>query len=80
MRRNCEPDDIISLFTQCITDRANPYFDKHYSQRLKFTDDAVIFSDTIAGLQSSHIYLEMFCTKWNLNVNIDKTKIVILRK
>ena len=31
--RNCEPDDIISLFTQFITDRANPYFEKHYSQR-----------------------------------------------
>ena len=22
----------------------------------------------------------MFCTKWNLNVNIDKTKIVVFRK
>ena len=31
--RNCEPDDIISLFTQFITDRANPYFEKHYLQR-----------------------------------------------
>ena len=31
--RNCEPDDIISLFTQFITDRANSYFEKHYSQR-----------------------------------------------
>ena len=31
--RNCEPDDIISLFSQFITDRANPYFEKHYSQR-----------------------------------------------
>ena len=47
---------------------------------LMFADDAVIFSDTIDGLQSSLNYLEMFCTKWNLNVNIDKTKIVVLRK
>ena len=31
--RKCEPDDIISLFSQFITDRANPYFEKHYSQR-----------------------------------------------
>ena len=47
---------------------------------LMFADDAVIFSDTIDGLQSSLNYLEMFCTKWNLNVNIDKTKIVVFRK
>ena len=26
--RNCEPDDIVSSFTQFITDRANPYFEK----------------------------------------------------
>ena len=31
--RNCEPGDIISLFPQFITDRANSYFEKHYSQR-----------------------------------------------
>ena len=47
---------------------------------LMFADDAVIFSDTIDGLQSSLNYLEMFCSKWNLNVNIDKTKIVVFRK
>ena len=41
-----------------------------------FADDAVILSDSIEGLQSSLNYLEMFCIKWNLTVNIDKTKIV----
>ena len=46
---------------------------------LMFADD-VIFSDTIEDLQSSLKYLEMFCTKWNLNVNIDKTKLVVFRK
>ena len=45
-----------------------------------FVDDAVILSDTIEGLQSSLNYLEMFCTKWNLDVNIGKTKIVVFRK
>ena len=47
---------------------------------LMFADDAVILSDTIEGLQSSLNYLEMFCTKWNLDVNIGKTKIVVFRK
>ena len=47
---------------------------------LLFADDAVIFSDTVEGLQSSLTYLEMFCNKWDLTVNIDKTKIVVFRK
>ena len=40
----------------------------------------LFFSDTIEGLQSFLNYLEMFGTKWNLNVNIDKTKIFVFRK
>ena len=47
---------------------------------LLFADDAVILSDSIQGLQSSLNYLEMYCNKWNLSVNIDKTKIVVFRK
>ena len=47
---------------------------------LLFADDAVILSDSIQGLQSSLDYLEMYCNKWNLSVNIDKTKIVVFRK
>ena len=27
---NCEPDDIVSCFTQFLTDRANPYFQKRH--------------------------------------------------
>ena len=33
MSRNCKPDDIVSSFSQFITDRANPYFEKHSSER-----------------------------------------------
>ena len=46
---------------------------------LMFADDAVIFSDSIDGLQSSLNNLESYCLKWNLNVNVDKTKIVVFR-
>ena len=35
-----------------------------------FADDAVILSDSIEGLQSLLNYLDMFCIKWNLTVNI----------
>ena len=47
---------------------------------LLFADDALFFSDTVEGLQSSLTYLEMYCNKWDLTVNIDKTKIVVFRK
>ena len=33
MSRNCKPDDIVLSFSQFITDRANPYFEKHSSER-----------------------------------------------
>ena len=43
---------------------------------LMFADDAVIFSNSVDGLQSSLNNLESYCLKWNLKVNVDKTKIV----
>ena len=47
---------------------------------LLFVDDAVIFSETPEGLQKSLDNFEIYCQKWNLTVNVDKTKIVVFRK
>ena len=47
---------------------------------LLFADDAVLFSDTREGLQNSLRSLENYCNKWNLTVNVEKTKIVVFRK
>lgn len=47
---------------------------------LLFADDAVIFSETVEGLQTSLDSLESYCKKWNLQVNINKTKIMVFRK
>lgn len=47
---------------------------------LLFADDAVIFSDTPEGLQASLNNLETYCIKWNLHVNIGKTKVMVFRK
>ena len=47
---------------------------------LLFADDAVIFSETPEGLQKSIENFEIYCQKWNLTVNVDKTKIVVFRK
>ena len=47
---------------------------------LLFADDAVIFSETREGLQKSLDNFEIYCKKWNLTVNVEKTKVVVFRK
>ena len=47
---------------------------------LLFADGAVLVSETCKGLQHLLDYLYEYCIKWNLNVNIEKTKIVVFRK
>ena len=47
---------------------------------LLFADDAVLVSETPEGLQRSLNSLHNYCKKWNLKVNIEKTKIVVFRK
>jgi hypothetical protein len=47
---------------------------------LLFADDAVLISETMEGLQNLLNSLELYCKKWKLYVNIDKTKIVVFRK
>ena len=47
---------------------------------LLFADDAVLFSETREGLQNELNNLKSYCKKWNLTVNVEKTKIVIFRK
>ena len=47
---------------------------------LLFADDAVLLSETRERLQNQLNNFENYCTKWNLNVNIPKTKIVVFRK
>ena len=45
-----------------------------------FANDAVLFSDTPEGLQLSLDKLQAYCERWNLTVNVDKTKIMVSRK
>ena len=47
---------------------------------LLFADDAVLFSETRERLQNHLINLENYGRKWNLTVNVPKTKIVVFRK
>ncbi|XP_053380261.1 uncharacterized protein LOC128548803 [Mercenaria mercenaria] len=45
-----------------------------------YADDMVLFSDTVQGLQQSLEDLHVYCDRWGLSVNIDKTKVMVFRK
>ena len=47
---------------------------------LLYADDTVIFSNSERGLQKCLDTLHAYCMKWKLNVNSDKTKVIIFRK
>ena len=46
---------------------------------LLYTDDIVLFAKSAERLQKSLDILEVYCDRWNLTVNENKTKIVIFR-
>ena len=47
---------------------------------LLFADDLVLVSQTVVGLQLLLDRLALYCDHWNLEVNREKTKIVIFKK
>ena len=47
---------------------------------LMYADDLVLLSQSYEGLQSLLERLKSFCDTWNLKVNVDKTKIMNVRK
>ena len=42
-----------------------------------FADDLIIFSESHIGLQNALYKLELYCEKWQLTVNLSKTKVMI---
>ena len=47
---------------------------------LLYADDIILMSDSACGLHSCIDKLELFCNKWNLSVNLDKTNVIIFNK
>ena len=47
---------------------------------LMYADDLIIISDSKEGLQKQMDKLNSFCTKWKLDVNIKKTKIMVFNR
>ena len=46
---------------------------------LLFADDVALLSYYVAGLQKQLNVLKLFCTKWGLEVNLEKTNIIVFR-
>lgn len=49
-------------------------------QLLLFADDLALLADSHKGLQDSINILSEFCQTWKLNINIDKTKVVVFNR
>ena len=47
---------------------------------LMYADDTMLFSESVSELQSMLDTLFLYTTKWNLIVNINKSKIMVFRK
>jgi hypothetical protein len=47
---------------------------------LLHADDIVLLSQSAEGLQNVLNKLKLFCDKWNLSVNTEKTKVMIFNK
>lgn len=43
---------------------------------MMYSDDMVLLSETLEGLQNIHDTLHEYCNDWKLSVNVCKTKIV----
>ena len=46
---------------------------------LLFADDVALIADTVGGLQNHLNALQTYCIEWKLNVNVNKTKIVVFK-
>ena len=62
---NCDVDGIVNYFQLFL---------------LMYADDTVLFADTKPKLQSLLTCYEQYCKIWKLQVNTDKTKIVLFGK
>ena len=64
----------------CINDDINVNTDELSIFMLLFADDLVLISKTPDGLQALLDKLYNYCIDWQLNVNLNKTKIVVFSK
>lgn len=55
------------------------YVDEKNIRLLLYADDIVIMADSVNVLQSMIKRLENYCRNWNLEVNLNKSEIMVFR-
>ena len=65
--------DIVNIFDDSCEP---PTLENFVVNCLMYADDMVLLSTTKSGLQNSIDKFSIYCNKWKLNVNLNKTKIV----
>ena len=76
------------LFNLYINDLPNMFNESHdpvlvgkyLTNIIMYADDLVLLSNSKEGLQKCLEVLNVFCKKWKLNVNTEKTKVMIFNK
>ena len=71
-------NDIIEFLQ--ITESDAPRVGDQSVHALLFADDLVLISETVGGLQRLLDRLKIYCDHWNLEVNREKTKVVVFKK
>ena len=72
-------DDIINCFSDCT--KADPVTLGQYKlNHLLYADDLVLMSESPSGLQHCINALDQYCATWGLDINTQKTKIIVFSK
>ena len=88
MRNRVKQGYFHSLFNLYVNDLPTIFNDDcnpvtlHYEKLncLLYADDLILLSESESGLQRCLDRLLLYCTNWNLSVNVDKSKVMIFNK
>ena len=76
---NIYVNDIIKIMNE--NNRSNIFLNKNDPiNALMFADDLILLSGSEEGLQKQMDKLNTYCETWKLNINLKKTKIIILNR
>ena len=67
--------DVSDAAKECLSDDDVEYFVRLYA--LLYADDTIVMAENETELQKGLSAVYSYCTDWNLQVNTDKTKVVI---
>ena len=72
---NIYVNDLPEIFNK---DTDSPKLGNHFINCLMYADDLVLLSLSADGLQKKLIKLNQYCQKWDLEINISKTKLMVM--